>query len=114
LYVCVPKGGTTLSPGPIVRNRFPPAESQERTLRDVALGLSVLTEMLAAAKRPTPVLREYFNGHLVAETDFASPHSARLMVFLAEPERRRRVMCLLRRCGLEALGWVGLGIEDRG
>ena len=30
--------------GPKVRIRFPPAASQERTLRDVALDLSVLTE----------------------------------------------------------------------
>ena len=30
--------------GPMVRIHFPPAASPERTLRDVALGLSVLME----------------------------------------------------------------------
>jgi 2-polyprenyl-6-methoxyphenol hydroxylase-like FAD-dependent oxidoreductase len=43
---------------------------QGRTLRALnTLGLA--EPMLAAATKPTPVLREYFGGKLVAETDFA-------------------------------------------
>lgn len=47
--------------------------------------LGLVEPMLAAAKKPTPVLREYFGRKLVAETDFATvprdPYPVSLPIF---------------------------------
>lgn len=49
--------------------------------------------MLAAAKKPTPVLREYFEHKLVAEADFATVHRDPYLVSL--PIFRQRVVRVL-------------------
>ena len=81
------------------------------------LGLS--QRMLAAAKRPTPVLREYFNGQLVAETDFAAlprrPYPSLLPIFQQRIVRALEAALVERGHRVEwSTRLIGFTMDERG
>ncbi len=81
--------------------------------------LGLVEPMLAAAKKPTPVLREYFGRKLVAETDFATvrrdPYPATLPIFQQRVVRVLDAALTARGHGVEwSTGLVTFTMDDGG